>query len=159
MSKHTQVVELEVPAEQLLRLCQEIVDEFGWRVNEVSETGMTVKEPVMNLLSSTYPVRLDLEIKPRAGARSELSVYGSILGFGPIQRNHLKGQVGRFLNALSLRLDSARTHQSEAIPGRLITELRELAELHASGSLSSDEFEAVKTQLLSNLSPQGSRGS
>jgi hypothetical protein len=153
MSKHNQTIQLAVPAERLLLFCQEVFDDFGWRVQEVTRYGMTAKESAPHLTSSTWPARIDLEVVAVDEDSSELRVFGSITGLGPIQNNHLKGQVGRFLNSLSVRIDNtskqgpARVADSTATLS-LASELRELAELHRAGVLSDSEFEAAKAQLL-----------
>lgn len=149
MSKYNQTVRLEVPADELLVLCQKVFQEFGWRVQEVRRSGITAKEVVGQVTGFTFPARIDLQIKTRADGSSELQISGSISGLGPIQSNHLKGQVGRFLNSLSLKIDTAKSERAHSVvPASLSSQLRDLAELHSSGVLTDDEFQVAKARLL-----------
>lgn len=152
MSKHNQTIRLAVAPDQALLFCQEVFKDFGWRVQEVSGTGMTAKEVVPQLTGFTWPARIDVVLKGLGPADTELVIHGSIMGAGPIQSNHLKGQVGRFLNSLSVLIDKSTAGTSSspvAVPATgLAAELRSLAELHAAGVLSDDEFASAKSKLL-----------
>ena len=74
---------------------------------------------------------------------------------GPIQRNHLQGQMGRFLNALSILAEKKKAEQEvESVPvttnpsTSLSEELFKLHELFEKGILSESEFTAAKTRLI-----------
>lgn len=153
MSKHSQTLQLAVSREALLLMCQEVFREFGWRVHEVTQSGMTAKEVASQLTSFTWPARIDIEVVATGANNSDLRVFGSITGVGPLQSNHLKGQVGRFLNSLSIRIDIAKDRDTPEIENErsesgLISDLRELTELHSKGQLSEAEFRVAKARLL-----------
>lgn len=153
MSTHTQQFRLQASRQELLRDCQQVTASLGWRVIEVSSSSIKVKEPMPNLTSYTGAVRIDIDIHERDTAECDLELRGSVMGVGPIQRNHLQGQMGRFLNELSLRIDSRTDEQQLSTGSRsdvqsLAEELERLAALRDSGALSAEEFVAAKARLL-----------
>ncbi len=92
----------------------------------------------------TWAVKLELAVET-ADSGSLLLVKGSNFGFGPIQSNHVKGQVGNFMNRLQLALE-----QPTASGAGLSAELEKLSGLHQQGILTDDEFAAAKNRLLTN---------
>ncbi len=156
MSKHSQSFQLPVSGATTLKLCQEVAIQLGWRVLEVSSARISVKEVSPQVTSFTWPARIDIEIKSNGQEKSHLQLYGSIAGAGPIQRNHLQGQMGRFLNHLSLLVDtkssSAATSNSStnASTTSLTQEITRLKELLDQGVLTPEEFASAKAKLLGN---------
>jgi len=80
---------------------------------------------------------------------------GTIFGWGPIQASHLKGQMGSLKNRIEIGLSKLfedQKQQAASIPisqsSSLITELERLANLHAKGLLTDDEFQSAKKKLL-----------
>ena len=153
MSKHEQTFQLPVAPETALLYCQEVSNEMGWRVLEVSRQGISIKEVSPQVTSFTWPARIDVKIQNSNAGNCVIQLFGSVTGMGPIQRNHLQGQMGRFLNALSIHVDKksavpAQQPTSSANSVSLAEELGKLHELFEKGILSADEFAAAKTRLL-----------
>ena len=152
MSKHNQSVNLSCSAKDLLLFSQEIFRDFEWRVLSVTSDGISAKEEAPQFTSFTWPARIDLTVTalPDKETASRIDLAGSIAGLGPIQKNHLKGQMGRFLNALSLKVDTGNQPADETHPASegLADELARLAELRGQGIIDDDEFQAAKKKLL-----------
>ena len=153
MSKHEQTFQLPVTPAAALLYCQEVASELGWRVFEVSQQGLAIKEVSPQITSFTWPARIDVKIQNLNAGNCVVQLFGSVTGMGPIQRNHLQGQMGRFLNALSIHVDKnsvvpAQESRSSAMAVSLAEELGKLHELFEKGILSADEFAAAKTHLL-----------
>jgi len=135
-------------------MCQEVAAQLGWRVLEVSAKSISIKEIAPQFTGFTWPARIDVQIVEISDASCDLRLDGSIAGMGPIQRNHLQGQMGRFLNNLSLLLDRQQNSQSTAIshkPGNgnsMSEELARLKSLRDDGVLTDEEFAAAKSKLL-----------
>lgn len=154
MSKHRQQFHLNVSSALALELCQEVAVRLGWRVLSLSGSTITIKEVSPQITGFTWPARIDVSISPASDNACNITLDGSISGIGPIQRNHLQGQMGRFLNDLSLSVD--RTKSSMDIPtaaspptASLSVEIAKLKELMNEGILTAEEFAAAKSRLLS----------
>ncbi len=152
MSKHNQSADLSCSAKDLLLFSQEIFRDFEWRVLSVTSDGISAKEETPKLTSFTGAARIDVAVTalPDKETASRIDLAGSILGAGPIQKNHLKGQMGRFLNALSLKVDAGNESPDEIhLAGEgLADELARLAELRDQAIIDDDEFRAAKKKLL-----------
>ena len=153
MSKHKQDFELNTSSVQALELCQEVAVRMGWRVLSLSSSTLTLKEASPQITSFTWPARIDVSISANSDKTCIITLDGSISGVGPIQRNHLQGQMGRFLNDLSLAVD--RKNPSNEAPASidrpspsLSDELLKLKALMDGGVLTAEEFAAAKSRLL-----------
>jgi len=153
MSKHRQQFELKTSSAKALELCQEVTARMGWRVLSLSSSTLTIKEASPQITSFTWPARIDVSISPTSDESCRITLDGSISGVGPIQRNHLQGQMGRFLNDLSLTVDRQNpisTTPTSTSPGiqSLSDELLTLKKLLDEGVLTAEEFAAAKSRLL-----------
>lgn len=152
MSKHVQEFDLKASGAQVLEMCQEVAVRMGWRVLAISSSTMTLKEVSSQVTSFTLPARIDVSISTTADDSCHITLNGSISGIGPIQRNHLQGQMGRFLNDLSLSIDrsrsNAKTESTATTSASLSDEISRLKTLLDEGVLSAEEFAAAKARLL-----------
>jgi hypothetical protein len=155
MSKLEQQFVLSVDGEVAIRLCREVSADFGWRVLESSSQSISIKEVAPQSTSFTWPARIDIKIRSSSKSQCSIQLNGSVAGMGPIQRNHLQGQMGRFLNALSILAEKKKAEQEvESVPvatnpsTSLSEELFKLHELFEKGILSESEFTAAKTRLI-----------
>lgn len=151
MSKYQQTFRIQIDSGKAISLCQEVAVDLGWRVLEVSNSSISVKEVAPQLTGFTWPARIDVQIGSISSQECELRLFGSILGVGPIQRNHLQGQMGRFLNHLSVLVDRPRMKQGDggqSGTSLLSEELTRLKELVDEGVLTQEEFAAAKARLL-----------
>lgn len=102
-----------------------------------------------DLLRGTWPVQVEISLS--AGSSSVLTkvvANGSNFGFGPIQKNHLKGQMGNLRNRIELRASEGITVVPQSSES-LTSEIERLAELHVQGILTDEEFRRAKERLLS----------
>ncbi len=143
MPKHELKATLSTDPPKTMDLCRHVIAEMGWKIEAQSDTRLVCKEVVQaGGMAMTWAVKLELAVET-ADTGSLLLVKGSNFGFGPIQSNHVKGQVGNFMNRLKLALE-----QPAASGTGLSDELEKLAGLHQQGVLTDDEFAAAKSRLL-----------
>ena len=103
MSKHRIKVTIAYPIDTVVMACQEAVAQLGWRVIKQSPYNITCKENSPQITSFTWPAQIEVSWSG-TGGKTNLSLKGSIFGMGPIQSNHLKGQMGNLQNRIDLCL-------------------------------------------------------
>ena len=107
-----------------------------------------VKEVSPKATSFTWAAKVEIAIR-ESGAGSEVLLNGSITGMGPVQKGHLRGQVGALRNKIGLAAqDAGGDGQGGANGGEISGELERLAGLHQSGALTDEEFAQAKARLL-----------
>lgn len=94
MSKVYDEIPLSANTNDAPRICRQAIAQLGWRVLEQSDTRFVVKEVSPQATSFTLAAKVELVIEPGSGSGSVVRLNGAISGVGPIQKNHLKGQVG-----------------------------------------------------------------
>jgi hypothetical protein len=102
LSKHIDSFILDLPIKQGKYVLKKVIVDLNWRVLEQTNTYYKIKEVSSKVTSFTFPAQIEIEIKETYGKLTEVTLYGSIMGLGPIQSNHLKGQMGNFRNRLEL---------------------------------------------------------
>jgi hypothetical protein len=150
MSKVNEERRFAIEMSSLMTSIRKVASSFGWRVMVDEPSRITIKEEFANLTSGTWAAELAISVVPD-GDGSEMTINGSIFGYGPIQKNHLKGQVGRFLTALTTTLESSQTtttNDSGTSAGYVADEIKKLGELQAQGLISPEEFAIAKAKLL-----------
>ena len=94
MSKYQSEFRINSPLVASLEACRIAVTMLGWQLTRQFETGLTCVEiPRMALF--THPVQVDVNVVSEAAGLSRIALNGSSFGFGPLQSNHLKGQMQR----------------------------------------------------------------
>jgi len=109
-----------------------------------------VKEVSPKANSFTWAAKVEVVVQ-EAGSGSEVLLNGSITGMGPVQKGHLRGQLGALRNKIDLAAqDAATDHAGNAGGGarEISDELERLAGLHRGGVLTDEEFAQAKAQLL-----------
>ena len=106
-----------------------------------------VKEVSPQSTSFTWSAKIEIAIQEN-GRFSEILLNGSITGLGPIQKGHLRGQLGALKNKITVGAQSVNPNQEGASSGDLSAELARLGDLHGSGVLTEDEFAQAKSRLL-----------
>jgi hypothetical protein len=150
MPKVDEVREFAATPSVLMPSIRKVASSLGWRVMLDEPTNITIKENAVNLVSGTWPAELAISVK-KHGTGSRVTINGAIFGYGPIQKNHLKGQIGRFLNSLTtLAMTSEAKSSRTSGDGSysVASEVKKLAKLHADGLLSDKEFARAKAKLL-----------
>jgi hypothetical protein len=148
MSKQELKATLSTDPPKTMELCRRIIAEMGWKIEAQSENRLVCKELVDMWMKGVWPVKLELTVQTDA-AGSLLLVKGTNSGIGPIQSNHVKGQVGNFINRLTLAIQAPAASPPPSHPG-LSAELEKLSELREQGVLTDDEFAAAKSRILTS---------
>jgi hypothetical protein len=128
--------------------CKNATAQLGWRIMGDNTDSIVCKEIASQVTSFTWPAEVTINIHGN-NEKTKIVLNGSIMGFGPIQSNHLKGQMGRIRNLIencSLQIKNQYTTQNRK--ESLTDELERLADLHAKGILSDEEFKNAKNKLL-----------
>jgi hypothetical protein len=128
--------------------CKNAVAQLGWRIMKENTDSMVCKEVAAQSTSFTWPAEVTISIFGNT-EDTKIVLNGSIMGFGPVQSGHLKGQIGRIKNLIetcSLQINNQSTTQDKK--DSLSGELERLAELHSKGILSDAEFKNAKSKLL-----------
>jgi hypothetical protein len=144
LSKHQDSLCVEIPADAAERACRHAISEIGWRVLEDDGRRFVAKEITPQATSFTWSAKVEILIEGD-NSRSTIRLNGSITGMGPIQKGHLKGQVGALKNTIGV---ATRAEKSEKNSGDISAELERLADMHKNGSLSTEEFAQAKAQVL-----------
>lgn len=144
MSKHQDNLRLEISADAAEQACRRAISEMGWRVLEDDGRRLVAKEITPQSINFTWSAKVEILIE-EDGSVSAIQLNGSITGMGPIQKGHLKGQVGALKNKIGL---AAGATASENSRGDISAELERLADLQKSGALSAEEFAQAKAQVL-----------
>lgn len=150
MARIEDTFEFAVSPDVIMRAVRKIAVDFGWRVMLDEAYKITIKEN--HLTIHNYNAVLAVSVIPSASG-SSVRIDGSIYGasWGP-QPKHLKGQMGWFVNALQLAVDTPDVSEVEPTqPGShnsIVDELNKLSELHAQGVLNDEEFAAAKAKIL-----------
>lgn len=147
LSRVQDSVILEVPEGGAQRACRRAISVLGWRILEDSERRMVIKEVMSSGVSFTWPAKIEILIHEQ-GQACRLELNGSITGLGPVQKNHLKGQMGALRNNIQLALEQRPAPSGETDSGALASELERLLALREKGALSDEEFAQAKARLL-----------
>jgi hypothetical protein len=109
---------------------------------------LVVKEVTPQSINFTWSAKVEIVIEEES-AGSEVLLNGSITGMGPVQKGHLRGQLGALRNKIDLAAQDAATDGNVGGgAGEISGELERLAGLHKSGVLTDEEFGQAKAQLL-----------
>lgn len=148
MSKHRETLELDLAADVAEQVCRRAISELGWRILDDEGNRLVVKEVSPQATSFTWSAKIEVTIQEN-GRWSEILLNGSITGMGPIQKGHLRGQLGALKNKITVAAQNATDdHESAPRGNDLSSELARLADMHESGVLTDDEFAHAKAQLL-----------
>ena len=148
MSKHREILESDLSIEELGRACRRAISDIGWRVLEDDGRRLVLKEVSPQVTNFTWAAKAELMLSEDPQG-SIVEINGTISGLGPIQKGHLKGQIGALANKIALEAESAKGDQlSDAARHGLSAELEKLAELRNAGILSEDEFTNAKLRAI-----------
>jgi hypothetical protein len=150
VSKIQEVNEFNTEPSKLLTTVRSVTFSLGWKVTLEELNQITVREALNNAIDLPGGSTLAISVEA-LGTGSKMTIDGSNFGMGPIQKNLLKQQMGRFMMALKNALESTdASSSSNAVnsSGSVADELKKLADLHAQGLLSDGEFANAKAKLL-----------
>jgi hypothetical protein len=144
VSKHSEEVRLEADPARAEEICRLAIAGLGWRVMKDGLGRITAKEVTPTGVSFTNAAKIDVLI---VGEQSPtlIRLNGSITGIGPVQKGHLRGQVGALRNQIVVAANQA----AASTPlGGASAEIERLARLHQDGLLTDDEFSQAKARAL-----------
>jgi hypothetical protein len=129
--------------------CQLAVADLGWRILAKTDSSITCKEVSPTWVSFTNAAQIEVLWREMSPTTTEIELNGSILGFGPIQSGHLRGQMGNLQNRIHLFLN-----KTNVVPEIFMTklsiseELERLADMRSRDIISDEEFRAAKAKIL-----------
>ena len=154
MPNHADKFLTPLALDQVIMVCREAIASVNWRVLEQGTNRLKCKEVAIQSTSFTWPAEVEIILFPHPKG-TVIAMNGTIFGWGPIQASHLKGQMGNLKNRIEIGLSKLfedQKQQAASTPisqsSSLITELERLANLHAKGMLTDDEFQSAKKKLL-----------
>ncbi|MGZ5356471.1 MAG: hypothetical protein ACXWE8_08925 [Solirubrobacterales bacterium] len=107
MPEHSELIELEVGAEEALATCRAALESSGWEITEETAGELRAREEAWRLDCRTSPSRMEV-CALDAGDATTLSVRVSAPGIGPIPG---PGRLRRQVNALRVRIAEATASQ------------------------------------------------
>jgi len=144
MSQHWFDAEFPQPLPTVAAAYRQAIAGFGWQILEDRKSGVVCKEPTKPITSFTFAAKIDISWQ-QVDERTKVKLDGSIMGWGPLQLGHLKGEMGRLQTSVKLIL------QQSAIatpPSGLAVDLQRLGEMKDKGLLSNEEFSQAKAKLI-----------
>lgn len=138
---------MDLPADAVEQACRSAISDIGWRLLEDDGRRFVVKEVSSKSTSFTWAAKVEVVIE-EDGDGSQVLLNGSITGMGPVQKGHLRGQLGALRNKVDLAAQNAAAARSGGNGAEISSELERLAGLHRSGALTDEEFAQAKAQML-----------
>ena len=153
--------ELTLPysSDRTVLAVQDTIDRFQWRVLEMSTTRIVIDLGALNAMHTYNFPKMTVLFKELDG-QTRLSISVSLKGDLGTSKKSLTGQMGQFVNSVSLRVqtNSIAINPTVAIgegqgdsqsPGTdRVTQLMQLKTLLDGGALTQDEFEQEKRRIL-----------
>jgi hypothetical protein len=98
MSKLSEQIAVGGSADEAKQACRDAITGLGWKSEE--EGGAIVAKPGMS--ATAWPSKLTIGVTD-AGGSATVNIDGSIYGFGPVQKKHLKKRMEEFRAAVEGR--------------------------------------------------------
>ena len=108
MPKHSELIELEVSAEEALAACRAALESSGWEITDETGGELRAREEAWRLDCRTSPSRIEVWALD-TGDATTLSIRASAPGIGPIPG---PGRLRRQVNALRVRIAEATASQT-----------------------------------------------
>ena len=144
MPRHSEQFVLSSTPGAAMAQCRLVIGQIGWEVRSTSADSIKFKERGA-ATSFTWAAEITLTVRADESGSSQITMDGSIAGFGPIQSNHLKGEMGRVRNLVETMASAPEQGQpSHSLAG----EIERLVQLRTSGVLTDAEFEDAKRRTL-----------
>lgn len=150
MSKSNIEFLLQYPINHVEQSIKKSVSKLSWRILDQGKQYITIKEEI-GLWAVKFTNLAQIEIYWE-GNENETSITfnGSIFGFGPIQLNHLNGNMNRLKNMIESEAHIITNTSNDLLKKEdsISEEIQKLAELLQKGLLTNDEFIMAKKKLL-----------
>lgn len=148
MPRYQEQFALQLSLADSMEICREVVADSDWNVVQQNASSLVCKEGSYHVTKVTWPITVEIVLSAESSDKTSILLQGSNFGFGPIQKNHLRGQLGSLRNKIELAVSKDRVATARSASASIASELEKLADLHARGLLTDDEFGAAKTRLL-----------
>ena len=89
MSKRVTTIQLDVPVDRALDLCQSALKGPGWELREIDAEHVTWRQDITFLSCMESPATVDLQLGPSDSGATLLRVETRVPGFGPLTSRHL----------------------------------------------------------------------
>lgn len=151
MSRLTDELSVQLPLEHASHVCRSAIASIGWNIKSMDDRCIVAK---VGVGISRNPSNIEVLLASGDESRTIITLNGSIMGIGPVQKRHLGGEMNRLRNAIEVAASQSATagavapSDAERDPAE---QLRKLGELRDAGVVSDDEFEAKKAELLGRI--------
>ena len=151
MSKFRDELHIPLPSDKAGAVVRQAVADCGWGIKEQGPGRVVAR---VGFGATRNPSSIEVLTRDDQGAGSLVVLNGRILGVGPIQKGHLKAEVGKLANAIKVAVASAQKDAPapgvEVARSTMADRLRELASLRDEGLLTDDEFAEQKAKVLAD---------
>jgi hypothetical protein len=100
MPKQQLSVNLDLSPSRILQEFQRAAVQTGWQILSSSHSELVCQE-VVNMPATHWPAKVMIRAVTSGGSGSQVTLDGTIAGFGPIQSNHLKQSLENLVEAVS----------------------------------------------------------
>lgn len=153
---------VDYPVDRTVIAAQDVFDQLGWSILELSSTRMVALTPGVTKLQIAKFPKMTVEFR-ESGSQTDLSISVSVGAGMQGSKKAILGYIGRFTNSLSLRIQTDSTSinptvavgqgqtdgiQESRVATNRVQQLKDLKELLDSGALTQSEFDAEKARVL-----------
>lgn len=100
MPKQQLSVNLNLTPSRSLQAFQRAAAQIGWQILSSSHSELLCQE-VVNMPATHWPAKVTIRAVASGDSGSQVSLDGTIAGYGPIQSNHLKQSLENLVEAVS----------------------------------------------------------
>jgi hypothetical protein len=149
MSKLSDELFLQLPLEHASQACRSAIANIGWNIKSMDDRRIV---PKVGVGISRNPSNIEVLLTSHDDSGTIVTLNGSIMGIGPVQKSHLRGEMNRLRNAIEVAA-SQTVHRADKSGAESdpVEQLRKLGDLRDAGVLSDDEFEGKKAELLRRI--------
>jgi hypothetical protein len=144
--EHEEQFVLSFPLNSVLQACKRAISDSGFRLSQQSSDYLVCQE--VQQFNFVWAVTIEIVLERQPDSTTGVRLFGSNSGWGPWQKNHVRGQVGSIRNNIELTLTQPSIADPGPTPESLSKELDRLADLHSKGAITDEEFNQAKRKLL-----------
>jgi hypothetical protein len=113
MSKLSDELSIDLTPEQASLACRSAIASIGWNIKSLDDRRIV---PKVGVGVSRNPSNIEVLLASTDGSRTTITLNGSIVGIGPLQKSHLRGEMNRLRNAIEVA--ASKTHTAESATSR-----------------------------------------
>jgi hypothetical protein len=99
MSKITDEFQVALAPDAAWLACKQAIANIGWGIASADDSQIV---PKMGVGITRNPSKIAVERGDAPDGSTAIRLRGSIVGFGPVQKRHLSGDVNRLRNAIEV---------------------------------------------------------